>query len=242
MKQEVHARQSLIAAVILWFVCADGSAVTAGIIVDVHDATISAGGSGTVDVSISSNGLSTDQFDFASYVFGITPVGGAASVLQFTDPQSTMESGDGSYVFAADLAPGGLLFTVNDPSEVEGSDFTDTGSLITLSGAQQLLAQLDLEHVGLGVGDQFRITLLNTSAFGGSDTEFLDGTTPATIDADSFNPLGIGGGLITVTSAAVPEPGTFTLTGLAVLAGAVHSRRRKKCFVVDEATGSGDCW
>ncbi|MCA9050584.1 MAG: PEP-CTERM sorting domain-containing protein [Planctomycetaceae bacterium] len=211
----------------------------ADIIVDVQDTTITAGGTGTVDVLISSNGLSTDQFDFASYVFGITPVGSPSTTLQFADPQSTTESGLGTYVFAADLAAGGLDFIVNDPAEVEGSDFTDTGSLITLSGTQQLLAQLDLEHLppgaGLGAGDQFRITLVNTSAFGGSDTEFLDGITPATIDADSFNPLGVGGGLITVTSAAVPEPGTFALSGIAVLAGAVHNRRKKR-LVVDEAT------
>ena len=204
----------------------------ADIIVDVQDATINAGGTGTVDVLISSNGLSTDQFDFASYVFGITPVGSPSTTLQFAEPQSTAESGLGTYVFAPDLAVGGLEFFVNDPSEVEGFDSTDTGSLITLSSSPQLLAQLDLEHLpfgaGLGAGDQFRITLLSTSAFGGSDTEFLNGLTPANIAADSFNPLGIGGGLITVTSAsaAVPEPGTFAATGLLFL-GVCYRRRRR---------------
>ncbi|MEZ6125357.1 MAG: hypothetical protein R3C49_19585 [Planctomycetaceae bacterium] len=188
--------------------CITASPTQADIIVDVQDTTITAGGTGTVDVLISSNLLSTDQFDFASYVFGITPVGGATTTLQFADPQLADESADGSYVFAADLAPGGLFFTTNDPSEVEGSDFTDTGSLITLTGTQQLLARLDLEHlsfgVGLGVGEQFRVTLLNTSGFGGSDTEFLDGITPATIDADSLTRWVLEAILITVT-AATPQ-------------------------------------
>jgi len=200
----------------------------ADIIVDVQDAFITAGGSGFVDVLISSTG--TDDLEFASYLFELTNVGAPSSTLEYA-AQNFTEDLLGNYVFFGDNA-GILSFTDGDPlypnSQFGATDQVDLNGAVTLTGATQLLARLELNHVLGGgqaaadtIGEQFRITMLDTG-----DTLFADDVDDLIIDASSFAPLGVGGGIITVQAAAVPEPSSFAVLGFAT-AGFCAWRRKK---------------
>ena len=200
---------------------------SADIIVNVSDTTILADGFGTVDVFISSTG--SDDIEFASYEFAITPIGSPASTLEFSYPPDFSEAligGTNGYVFFGDSA--GMDYDdINSTNEnYIGFDGVDIGPQVTIDSTELLLVRLDLKHT-LGVGqssaladgEQFRITLQNSA-----DT-FFDF---AVVDLASFSPT-IGGGVITVQAAAVPEPGSFAVIAAAMFGGLSARRFRRSC-------------
>lgn len=211
-------------------------AASAGVIVSVQNASVSAGGIGFVDVLISST--ATNPVQFASYEFLISGsiLNGA---LQFRSPQLSSEqtiAAPSQYVFLGDTDPSNFS-AVRNPlnfANLTGSDSTLSGTNITgdlNTGVFKLLARLELEHVtGTpldAVNDTFSLMLVNTDPdpFDPLDdsTLFLDDLLDVQIiDGSSFSNFGT----ITITSAAVPEPSTFAL--LAFLATAGISRRLYK--------------
>ncbi len=219
----------------LLFLSAMASTARAAIIVDVLDATITAGGSGFVDVLISSTG--TDTLDFASYDFQISLVGGPLSTLQFSNPQDLTEIGFGNYVFEGDAGAINVDTLNNSQFVADAGTISTNGVGLTL--ATRLLARLEVESVlGLGQtpamanGEQFLISLLNSG-----DTLFIDHLgNPLTIDVSSFTNTG----LITLQgAAAVPEPSSL---GLCAIGAAVMGwRMRRQRSKTDEfrATGGG---
>lgn len=213
----------------------------AAIIVDVRDATINAGQSGTVDVLIRSTG--TDEVDLYNIDFQISAVGGPTGTLQFLNMQVLTDDQATNYIFSPTNLNNpshtniGITPDRPNPTRLILDDFTDPFPDLDSEGSDVgvsnfLLARLDVQHVLAtnqtaiqADGEQFRIVLQNSV-----DTFFDDSFGgPVNIDASSFNATGVGGGLITITGAtAIPEP-----TSLAVLtmlsAGAFEwSRRRSR--------------
>lgn len=217
--------------------------VTADIIVQVQNASIAAGGTGFVDVWISST--SSDDLYSSGFEFEITatgPNGISNGSLQFRadidqSNSEQVDAGPPDYVFFGDTDPGNFSATRQDPdtTRIVGGDIKSTAINATIDTTQRLLARLEIEHLTgtplAAVNDTFSIMLKN-SLF----TEFQsvnnqgtigdlsdDTNTSLIIDAVSYANVGT----ITITSAAVPEPGTFALMGL-VAAGGLYRRLRHK--------------
>jgi hypothetical protein len=193
--------------------------VRSDIIVDVQDATIAANGSGFVNVLISSNGTLTDLIQSFGFEFQISAptVNGA---LRFSAVQSDSETIATSpdYVFLGDSTN----FNANrqDPDEqrLVGGDAASAN--VNIAGGPFLMARLEIEHLTgtplAAVGETFTISLVP-----GVNTDFLDENLVSLTQGIHSS------GLVTITSAAVPEPGTLgvLLAGSAV--GLWWKRRSK---------------
>ena len=212
------------------------------IIVDVQNASISAGGTGFIDVLISSD--VTDNLFQSAYHFEIT--GSVAngslqfrpSVFQTNVQQSVVTPVP--YVFAGDTDPGNFFATRQDPTvtQIIGGDNTLSGTGISLTTTQTLLARLQVEHITgtplAAVGDTFTVKLINND--NGTPGDFTDDSTQfkddllnnLTIDPLSYS----GSGTITITSAAVPEPSTFAVLGFASIAF-IGKRWRRRSHRID---------
>jgi hypothetical protein len=219
----------------------------AAVIVQVQNATITAGGTGFVDVLISSTG--TDNLLLTQFDFRISgnDVNGA---LQFrnTADQSNSEqvvNSPSGYVFLGDTDPANWSANRQvTPTELLGGDFTASFSGVAVDGTQKLLARLEIEHVTgtplAADGDSFTLSLWNADQgtvdpFDDS-TFFLDDSfNPLVFDTDSTpNTLGspsafLNFGTITVMSdsAVVPEPGTFAIFTIGGIAFAGRKYRRR---------------
>ncbi|MDB4679214.1 PEP-CTERM sorting domain-containing protein [Rhodopirellula sp.] len=192
----------------------------AGVIVQVGDASISAGGSGFVDILISSD--SGDNLDSFSLLANITGDPTNGSLGFDTDANQPDISLDASYVFFGNTggyfadAEGDfdtLTFNAGDSS----SDFNG----VTLSGTPKLLVRVAIIHTTASpiaaVGDTFTI-----SVAGSPDTVFAD---------SSFNSLTVStnsSGTVQIVSATVPEPGTFSMLCIAGLGMCSRCRQRRQ--------------
>lgn len=225
-------RQPVLLTTIFVAALANVAPIIADIIVDVQDASIAADGTGFVDAFISTTG--GDNVDFGSYVFGLTPVGSPGSSLEFTGVSG---HGELEYIFADDLSALGIDLIDLATAQLTASDGTESSSPPG-TGTNRLLARLLLNH-DLGAGqtaadaianDSFRITLIDDSAGLGNTYFDDDALNPLAIDASSFDPLA-GGGLISfnAATAAVPEPGTFFVSGLILLGVVCYRKRNPVC-------------
>ena len=198
---------------------------TAEIIVSYSGGSVAPGGTGFVDVLVSSDALpgAPDELDSFSGHFRISPVGGAVSNgLQFVASQSDSQLANPGYVFFNDsLTPppiGSVSTSTNTNDTYVGGDATLSGfgvPLHNLSGSF-LLYRLDLDAALANAGDMFEIELINDPS-----TDFLDtGFTPLSIDAASFTPF-------TVT-AAVPEPSATVLLAIGTVVAVARRRRKHK--------------
>lgn len=143
------------------------------------------------------------------------------------------------YVFLGDTDAANFYAT-QDPSEtrVFGGDSTFSLNNISLTSTQLLLARLEIQHVTgtplTAVGDTFTIALVNNDNGTPGDltddsTLFQDNAlTPLTFAVGSDPSLFLNIGTITITSAAVPEPGTFAVLTFAAASWCGHRLRRRK--------------
>lgn len=228
---EIFFKRLLVALVLL----TSTAPLSAAIIVEVQDAFIVADGIGYVDVMISSDG--TEDLFLASYEFQIA--GDATDGDLFFRPTQLSTEIDvpdpNGYVFGN--VPTGNFNATPDFTflTLGGGDFLNALPAVSLSGTQRLLARLEVEHVSSdapqdAVGNTFTIGLIDNGF-----TEFHsdDIGTLSAIDSDSFDLSNFG--TVTITSAAVPEPGTFGV--LAVAAASVLGRRLRR-RKVNEAAAS----
>lgn len=200
--------------IVLLFVVSGNSMASAAIMVSYTGSSISAGGTGVLNVWVSSDADSgtPDNLDSFSALFRIAPVGGAvADGLQFVDPQAETQLGDSSYVFNMDSLGedfggplGNVSTSVNANDTYLGGDGTVLGAGFDLDNAtgEGLLFRLNLDATLALAGDHFTVSLINDPS-----TDFLDaGFNPLIIHPDSYNAL---------TITAVPEPST----GIILLGG-----------------------
>ncbi len=208
------------------------NSASGGIIVNVHDNTMLPGQTGFVDVFAHSSG--TDLFATFNYEFAIQTIGISVGSLRFVNPQSSVETTFGNYVFNSSNGGSGGFSSVpqNSPAfdSIQGGDVTATFSDMSLTAADLLLVRLEIEHVlpfgtdpSAASGDQFSITMqdLGNSFF--LDSTFVSGPD---IAASSFSPSGAG--LVTMGSptAAVPEPSSiFAIAFGFFFAGLRHKKR-----------------
>jgi hypothetical protein len=205
----------------------------ADIIVSIGSGTVAPGGTGTVDVFLSSTTpLTPDRLSSFVAQFQITEVTGPG-FLRFT-PAQPNPFADSRYVFfgnSFDQHNGLPLFTVSTtttPNDTAvGVDNTFDGSSVPLSHPFLLGTLRFTADQALPAGDTFAISLNPTAS------TFLNGLTPIPFSANV--------GLVEVV---VPEPGTLALlaAGVAALglarraAGIPLSQRRG---VAPHATSSG---
>lgn len=212
--------------VLMLFVCAACVAENVahgGVLIRYSGSTITAGGSGFVDVFVSSDAAAAtpDVLDSFSAQFLITPIGGApAAGLQFVDPQSDSQLGQANYVFFGDSLtppPLGLVSSVTNANDTYvGGDATVSGLGVALDATspEKLLFRLDLSAAQATVGSQYALQLVNSGG-----TSFLDPSFSAlTIDSSAFGPFTL--------TAAVPEPSSCCVAAL-VLCGVVLRARRR---------------
>lgn len=211
-------------------VCAifSGSA-NAGIIISYDGNFIAAGGTGTLDVLVSSDAADAtpDLLDSFSAHFLISPVGGAVpNGLQFATVQAESQRFPPTtplYVLSGDSlgetfgGPLGSVATfVNSNDTYIGGDGTVSGVGIPLSitSGTFLLFRLNLDATLANLGDQFTVSLINDGFTGFLDPSFID----LSLDPSSFD---------SNTITAVPEPSSGLMLLLAALCtGIVKLRQR----------------
>ncbi len=248
----LHRNLSLMFKSCVFAICLLASSVCANgaIIVQVQNATITTGGSGFVDVMISSAG--SDNLYAAGYEFEITGdiLNGSLRFLPSFDPgdplnplnQSSSEqsvSGPRPYVFRPNTSVDNFYANLGtSETSLLGADFGSVAANVTLNSTQRLLARLEIQHITstptAAMNDTFSIMLKNTSqtVFSSVDNQ----GTVADISDDIITQLDIDGssftnvGTITFNSTAVPEPGTLGVLSLAAVAyfgRRLHHRRRR---------------
>ena len=232
---------------------------SAAVIIEVQNASITAGGTGFVDVLISST-ASEDLYS-VGYEFEITGdvLNGSLEFrpsFDFMDPgnetnQTNTEqsvSGPIPYVFFPDTSVDNFFANNLDPlgKQLIGGDTRSIDENISLTSTQQLLARLEVHHITstpeAAINKTFKIMLKNSgqTSFGSVANQGTLGdlsddiVTPLGIDGDSFTSFGT----ITITSAAVPEPSTFAIMGL-IAAGLFGKKlRRRKVGEVENSSSS----
>ena len=159
-----------------------------------------------------------DNVTSFNYEFHITNVVGSSS-LEFLETQSSDETSEANYIFAADS---GLFQSARNggaSDQIVGGDTTLSGGDVTLTGTNRLLVRLDVEHVlGGGQspadanGDQFTIELIEAETF------FMN-------SGFGFPAYSSSDGTVT---AQIPEPGTFLMGGLLTGVACFYRRRRRR--------------
>ncbi len=217
----------------------------AELVVSIGSTSVAQGGTGTLDVYLSSTAdpSSPDVINDAAFTLQITP--DTAGNLAFSASQSFAYLNSGNYVFfgnssdyTAGLASpppiGGILeTTVYANDSFLGFDNTnDFGSVpLSTSAGSVLLATLSLDASITSAGESFTVSLVPTtgtgSSIGGANSYFN------VVDSNFNEQSGVSftstSGTVMIT-AAVPEPASIVsgLTGLLILVGFGRLRRHGK--------------
>jgi hypothetical protein len=195
--------------------CLSGFA-QADLLIDVRDATLTAGGLGFVDVWIGLHpGDAVATLGRFDYQFSLTGAIAGSGDLQFRVTQLSTEqteSGPPPYVFLGDtdVANWNSGRLGGDPVTLIGGDSLATGTSVSITNADTFLfARLELQHVGpMSLSSHtFTITLNPTGSVFDQDFDAGTNNNHATFSASS--------GTITINS--VPEPSSLALIALALL-------------------------
>jgi hypothetical protein len=196
----------------------------AAFIIEVGNATIPHGGTGTLNVSIRSDGVSDNLYAFG---FGIRITSNQGTVLEFQPAQSHAELNDMSYVFALsgsaniDGPPSG---TVGPAIDYVGFDTSNDSNGVNVSLTPSLLAVLDLTTLTgtpPNFGDTFSVSIVGTYADMGDDTFFLNSA------FDDVNFISLPGTVTISGVAPVPEPSSLILTVGAMACVGIFRRRKQ---------------
>jgi len=188
----------------------------AGVIITLDDVTVAPGGTGTMDIAVTSDSVPGDTLSLFSLTLQITQMPGTTSFLTFTGGVDPYDNPN--YVFS------GESFNVNSGSPFWSLPYTTIYTYDSISGGDaanplgafviipstvgepnSLLATVQFQALGTSPGDQFQISVVSLG------TEF---------DDQNGNPLNYTStpGTVTITS-AVPEPSSLTLVALSGLSG-----------------------
>ncbi len=208
----------IVFGIVMWFVVQ--TAASAAIIVSYAGGSVAAGGTGFVDVLVSSDAVpgAPDELDSFSGHFMITSVSSAVpDALQFLDPQNDSQLSIANYVFFGNsltAPPIGLVNSINTTNDdYVGGDATLNGAGVLLDNTMSpfLLYRFDLDATLANAGETFEIALINDAG-----TQFLDtGFNPLAVNPISFTPFTI--------TAAVPEPST---TAMLLIGSTIFAARR----------------
>lgn len=202
------------------------------VIVEVQDVTLAAGGSGFVDVLISSNATGTadvvDSF-FLSLVITDPNSHAVNGALEFDIEANQPDiSTDASYVLFGDSSS----YTVDrdtdvDPLTLSVDDYSVSGTGTVLSATKKLLARVAITHTLIGAA---------SNAWGNSFT----------IGADSFTEFyDVGGNSLTISGSstlsgtvyiAAPEPSSLLLLGAGAMGFVYRIRQRRLSQRLADAT------
>ena len=205
------------------------TSVRADLTVTLTDATVAPGGTGTVDINVTStNG--TDTLSAFNLELLITGVGTPAANLHFSSGiDQPVPYGNPDYVFAGESSNNDLSLPLwSDPTNpptynvITGGDSDDgngsTPGYVTIPSTpgapRTYLATVQFSlPPGAGTpGDQYNISLVNDPG----QTYF---------DDPCNNPLQYTANEATVTIASVPEPSTLPVVILCIFGGMLYSYR-----------------
>jgi hypothetical protein len=236
-------------------IAASATAARAEIVVSIDSTTVAAGGTGVLDVYISSTAPSfhPDRFNDYAFTLQITPITAGELMFAPNSPpppgpvQSYSYLNNPSYVFYGNSADwvagqafppaiGGTAFTSNTgylDDSFQGFDTTNDFHTVSLSSSsgEVLLAQLTLSAAITSSGEKFRVSLVpRFSRHGGSPSSptYFD-----TVNSDFHQihtvPYRSHSGIVTIGPSAVPEPSSivYGLSAIAILACCQAQRRFK---------------
>ncbi len=215
----------------------------ADFVISIGSPAIPQGGTGTLDVLLTSTAGSSTPDLLNNYAFTLQITG--PHELQFSTTQSFGYLTNSQYVFAGDStaqmtsSPGGTASTtVYSNDTFIGSDSTFSGNPVSLSSANSpvLLAALTLNATITNPGDSYSISLVPPTGNGSmnsSSQTFFDVFNFNTGSETSAVPFTSTSGTVTITGASsIPEPASITsgLTAMLILAGIAGARRlRRQC-------------
>jgi len=212
----------------------------ADFVVSIGSTTISQGGTGTLDVWLTSNAGSSSPDLLNNYGFTLQITG--PNELQFSPAQSFNYLSSSQYVFAGDSddqmtsSPGGTAATtVYSNDTFVGNDSTFSANPVSLSSTNTpvLLAALTLDATITNPGDIYSISLVPSSGNGSinsSSQTFFDVVDFLNTGLEtSAVPFTSTPGTVTIASASIPEPASIVsgLIAVLILAGVVGARRRR---------------
>jgi hypothetical protein len=217
----------------------------AGSVVSIGSSTVSAGGTGSVEVDITNNGTSSVAINSYAIQLVIVPTNATLTQLAFSTP-TTPQLGylaDPSYIFVNDsiaaLPPafvGTPTQTIYSNDTFTATDSTASGNTVSIGvGQTYLLAVLPittLSQLDPQFGDSFSVSLNpgsgTGSSSGGASTYFdvLDSNNNET----SYVPFTSTPGTVTISAAMVPEPGSIVsgLTAILIGAGICAARQLRR--------------
>jgi hypothetical protein len=216
------------------------------VIVSVQNANVTTNGTGSVDVLISSS-LASKLLSTTGFVFQISGSPNLTGSLEFLSEPIPLHVSPPNYVFGA--ATGNYFDSLGSSTEISAGDWFGAGdSNVVITTATQTLVRLNLKHTAIGdsalaVGSTFTIGLDSSAA---NDFSFWDNSDP---DPGFHGPVSLdiapssltNLGTITITSAAVPEPGTAGMLSLAAVA-LVGRRLRRGRREFNAITEQCDCF
>jgi hypothetical protein len=207
------------------------SQASAGLTIDLGDVNLAPGGTGTMNITISSSSLVT--LSSFGLELAITPIGTPTSVLQFgasaSQPNPYLST---NYVFYGQSfnqqfatpfwsVPGmnPMLTAIGGDTQYSMGNF----GYVSIGTTPELLATVQFNSpAGASLGDQFQISLVNDPNF-----TYFDDLNGNPLNGGAYS---MSGGVVTIAPSAVPEPSSvvITLTGLGGLLGVRYARRIRK--------------
>jgi hypothetical protein len=205
----------------------------AGFMISIGSPTIPQGGTGTLDVFLTSNASPSSADLLNNYAFTLQITG--PNELRFSPTQSFDYLTSSQYVYAGEStaqmtsSPAGTVATtVYGNDTFVGFDSTSSGNPVSLSSANTpvLLAALTLDATITSPGDSYTLSLIPASGNGmmsSSSQTYFDVYNFVTGGETSIVLFTSTPGIVTISAASVPEPASIVsgLTALLILA-AVH--------------------
>lgn len=228
---EMYIKKTLALAAVVLAVALNSADARAALVISFVDATVAPGGSGHVDVLVSSDGTDTFQNYFLDFVVGgpthsAEPINFVASM----SPAPQLLATDPGYIFLGDSAevafPFGVDTLVTNPATPFANDLINVADE-TFSGDDRKIASTDSNPLYLLARLNFEAPV--NATIGSTYSVSLDEFTSVFVDSDELPIFDFTSspGTITIGAAAVPEPSGVALLAIGSLTWLARRRRRR---------------